>query len=141
MMQISHNDTDRWGAVLRRDAREDGRFVYAVRSTGVYCRPSCPSRRPRREMVVFFPEAEEAERAGFRPCLRCRPAEPPADMTVVEAVCRSIRENFDRKLPLAALARKAGYSSSHLQRMFRKTVGISPRQYADAVRLEAFKDG
>jgi len=135
------NDKELWKAVAGRDARFDGRFVYAVRSTGVYCRPSCPSRRPGRAQVRFFPLPELAEAEGFRPCRRCRPREagwaPGLDR--VRRAVRLIEENDGEALPLAALAARAGASPFHLQREFKRAVGVTPRQYADALRLGRLK--
>jgi AraC family transcriptional regulator of adaptative response/methylated-DNA-[protein]-cysteine methyltransferase len=129
---------------MGRDSRMDGFFFYAVVSTGVYCRPSCPSRRPRRVNVVFFREREAAERAGFRPCLRCKPntpvgAHPHAEL--VNRVCRYIESNLDAPLTLGALGRRLGVSPFHLQRTFKSLTGITPRAYADARRLEVMKTG
>jgi len=132
----------RWRIVLARDRRYDGAFVYAVRSTGIYCRPSCPSRRPRREQVAFFPAPEAAEQAGFRPCRRCRPAEaslPDPGMPLVRTVCRLIDAHPDRPASLAALSARAGVTSHRLLRTFQRVLGISPRQYRDARRLDRFK--
>jgi len=136
----------RWHAVLARDARLDGRFVFAVRSTGIYCRPSCPSRRPRREQVLFFARPEAAERRGFRACRRCRPGDavngnPQA--ALVRRTCRAIdehlRENSEGAPSLADLSAKTGLSPHHLQRTFKRLMGISPRQYADAKRVGVLK--
>lgn len=130
-------EDERWRAVLGRDRGLDGAFVYAVRSTGVYCRPSCPSRRPGRRQVVFFGRAEAAERAGFRPCRRCRPREGARDPAValVGRVCGAIAEGGDP----AALAAEAGMSARRLQRIFRRVLGLTPRQYADAAKIGRFK--
>lgn len=130
-----------WQAVLARDRRFDERFVYAVRSTGIYCRPSCPSRRPKRAVVEFFAGPSAAERAGFRSCRRCRPQEPVGDpgLARVRGICRHIEENLDGPLTLAHLGRQAGLSPHHLQRTFKAIMGISPRQYADGCRLAALK--
>ncbi|HWR17556.1 MAG TPA: bifunctional DNA-binding transcriptional regulator/O6-methylguanine-DNA methyltransferase Ada [Terriglobales bacterium] len=131
-----------WRAVLERDRRYDGMFVYAVKSTGVYCRPSCPSRRPRREMVEFFERTQDAEAAGFRSCLRCRPnnlngqREMPQ---VITRVCRFIDEIVEEGPTLDRLAEVAGVSPFHLQRSFKSTLGISPRQYAELKRFLKFK--
>ncbi len=131
-----------WGAVAARDARFDDTFVYAVASTGVYCKPSCPSRRPRRERVTFFSSCVEAEGAGFRACLRCRPraaatADPRIEMAL--KVCRVI-ETWDEGSPsLAELGRELAVSPHHLQRTFKAITGITPRQYAAAHRLKQFK--
>jgi len=132
----------RWRIVLARDRRYDGAFVYAVQSTGIYCRPSCPSRRPRRGQVAFFPLPEEAEQAGFRPCRRCRPGEPAAPdpgVPLVRSVCRLIDAHPDRPASLSALSVQAGVTSHRLLRTFRRVLGISPRQYRDARRLDRFK--
>ena len=131
----------RWQAVLARDRRADGQFVYAVRSTGVYCRPSCPSRRPRRHVVVFFDAAADAERAGFRPCRRCTPHEPAAADPWVEKIRRACvyLANVEGHPSLATLARRVGGSPYHLQRNFKRLVGVSPREYAEACRLRKVK--
>ena len=132
----------RWRIVLARDRHYDGAFVYAVQSTGIYCRPSCPSRRPRREHVTFFPVPEAAEVAGFRPCRRCRPsvASPPdPGVPLVRTVCRLIDAHPDRPASLAILSARAGVTSHRLLRTFKRVLGISPRQYRDARRLDRFK--
>src|SRR5881296_1134506 len=129
----------RWHIVLARDRRFDGAFVYAVRSTGIYCRPSCPSRRPRREQVAFFPVPEAAELAGFRACRRCRPGEatpPDPGVPLVSTVCRLIDAHPDRPASLAALSAQAGVTSHRLLRTFQRVLGISPRQYRDARRVD-----
>src|SRR2546423_4456163 len=128
--------------VLARDRRYDGAFVYAVRSTGIYCRPSCPSRRPRRAQVAFSRAAEAAELAGFRPCRRCRPGEaaaPDPGLPLVRTVCRLIDAHPDRPASLAALSAQAGVTSHRLLRTFQRVLGISPRQYRDARRVDRFK--
>ncbi len=132
----------RWRIVLARDSRYDGAFVYAVRSTGIYCRPSCPSRRPGRQQVAFFPVPEAAELAGFRACRRCRPgsaAAPDPRVPLVRTVCRLIDAHPDAPADLATLSARAGVTSHHLVRAFQRVLGISPRQYRDARRLERFK--
>jgi AraC family transcriptional regulator, regulatory protein of adaptative response / methylated-DNA-[protein]-cysteine methyltransferase len=134
----------RWRIVLARDRRYDGTFVYAVRSTGIYCRPSCASRRPRREQVAFFPLPEVAERAGFRPCRRCRPGaarEADPRVPLVREVCRLIDARPDVPAPLATLAARVGAAPHRLLRAFRGVLGISPRQYRDARRLDRLKTG
>lgn len=138
------SEDPRWRAVRARDARQDGRFVFGVRSTGIYCRPSCPARKPRPSQVVFFPDAGAAEHAGFRACKRCRPrdAAPHPHAEMVRRVCAHIEERAaEERITLEALARVARLSPHHLQRTFRSATGISPRQYADAVRLAALKEG
>ncbi len=129
-----------WRALAAKDAQFDGAFVYAVRSTGIYCRPSCPSRRPRREQVVFFTHPEEAERRGFRPCRRCHPRERRTGLPEwIERVCRYIEEHRDERVTLAVLSAEARLSPHHLQRSFRRYLGITPRQYAEARRLDSLK--
>lgn len=132
----------RWlSAVASRDARMDGVFVYGVRSTGIYCRPSCPSRRPDTKQIQFFAQPRAAEQAGFRACRRCRPHEARGNpqVTLIQRVCREIAANPDNLISLRRLAEHAGLSPAHLQRTFRKGMGITPRQYADALRVARFK--
>ncbi len=131
-----------WTAVLARDAARDGAFVYAVQSTGIYCRPSCPSRKPKREQVNFYRQPAEAEAAGFRPCLRCHPTgEAPDDPNValMSDVCRYLEQYDDRIPTLDELSARFGLSSYHLQRTFKRIVGVSPRQYAGAYRQARFR--
>ena len=122
-------DDPHWNAVLARDAGSDGEFVFAVSSTGVYCRPSCPARRPRRENVQFFLRPEHAEQAGYRACLRCRPksysGNPESDS--VKAICRFIEQHLDEPLTLRRLGVEFRQSSFHLQRRFKAVLGITPR--------------
>jgi AraC family transcriptional regulator of adaptative response/methylated-DNA-[protein]-cysteine methyltransferase len=125
-----------WRAVLGRDRRADGTFVYAVKTTGVYCRPSCGARRPRRENVAFHQSCQSAARAGFRPCRRCRPeqsAEADSRLTAVAVACRFIERSASVPT-LDTLARAAGMSRFHFHRVFRAVVGITPRAYATAYR-------
>jgi AraC family transcriptional regulator of adaptative response/methylated-DNA-[protein]-cysteine methyltransferase len=129
-----------WTAVLRRDPRFDQQFVYAVRSTGIYCRPTCPSRRPRREQVTFFEVPRQAEQAGFRACHRCHPdRNGTSTPDVIARVCRYLEEHAERRVTLRELSRISGYSGFHLQRIFKHTLGISPRQYAAGHRLQDLK--
>src|SRR5216684_3121893 len=137
--RASNGDDARWRAVLDRDARQDGKFFYAVSSTGVFCRPTCPSRRPRRGGVVFFATAVEAERAGFRACLRCRPLEGDRRAMLAEKLCRYIETHADEPLTLAVLADQAGVTQFHLQRTFKRVMGVTPREYAAACRMRALK--
>lgn len=125
-------DAERWRHVRARNARADGRFVFAVRTTGVYCRPSCPARRPRRAHVQFFATPAAAEQAGFRPCRRCRPQEAAVPAWVAQ-VCRRLVETPDAAAP-AALAAEVGLPPRRLARMFQRVVGLTPRQFADAAR-------
>ncbi len=130
-----------WDAVIAHDAAHDGQFVFAVSSTGVYCRPSCPARRPRRENVRFFADPEQAEKAGFRACLRCRPraitGDPQSDLA--KTVCRYIEQHLDEAITLAQLGKAFRQSPFHLQRRFKAALGITPRQYADSCRLRMLK--
>jgi AraC family transcriptional regulator, regulatory protein of adaptative response / methylated-DNA-[protein]-cysteine methyltransferase len=131
-----------WTAVSTRDAAFDGVIYYAVRSTGVYCQPSCPSRRPRRENIEFFTQPEHAERAGFRACRRCRPNEVKTTSVHVELVrraCRYVEQNIESSLGLEEIAHALGVSGGFLHRVFKRLTGISPRQYVEARRLNAFK--
>lgn len=124
-----------WRAVLARDRGQDGRFVFAVLSTGIYCRPSCASRRPARARVRFFADGEQARGAGFRPCRRCRPDEAARDEAAVLAAIAMLRE-ADAPIPLADLAAGVGYSPAHFQRLFVQVMGLSPAAYARALRRE-----
>ena len=132
----------RWRAVSERDARFDARFLYGVASTGVYCKPSCPSRRPRRERVVFLPSCDAAESAGFRACRRCRPrraAGPDPNVEMVLRVCAAIEE-WDEGVPsLAELGERFGLSTNQLQRTFKAVTGVTPRQYSAGHRMRQFK--
>ncbi|UCH24682.1 MAG: bifunctional DNA-binding transcriptional regulator/O6-methylguanine-DNA methyltransferase Ada [Trueperaceae bacterium] len=131
-----------WQAVLARDSAMDGVFVYAVSSTGIYCRPSCPSRKPGRANVLFFPHAHDAQKAGYRACNRCRPESDSADDTraeLVKAVCRHIEDHLPSTLTLKELGEHFNMSPYHLQRTFKKHLGISPKAYTDACRLRAVK--
>ncbi|MCU0621227.1 MAG: bifunctional DNA-binding transcriptional regulator/O6-methylguanine-DNA methyltransferase Ada [Gemmatimonadales bacterium] len=130
-------DDARWREVLARDARADGRFVYAVRTTGIACRPSCPARRPHRANVTFFATLEEARAAGFRPCRRCRPDAGAVPDLVVRA--RALLEREGDAPALAELAAQLGVSAGHLQRRFRAATGLSPRAWAERVRTERMR--
>ncbi|HEU4417006.1 MAG TPA: bifunctional DNA-binding transcriptional regulator/O6-methylguanine-DNA methyltransferase Ada [Candidatus Angelobacter sp.] len=138
-LQIMGNNQQKWSQVLARDARADGRFVYAVRSTGVFCRPSCPSRRPKQVNVQFFDSPTQAQQAGFRACRRCRPLEPNQQAQKIEAACRYIDQHLDVTLTLTALSRRVDISPFHFQRMFKRLLGISPRQYQQARRAGKFR--
>jgi len=136
------NDEQLWQAVVSKDARFDGQFVFAVSSTGVYCRPSCPSRRAHRERVSFFDLPEAAEQAGFRACLRCQPRRARVldpQMELVQRVCSLLNSSDSETVKLAELASHAGVSVFHLQRTFKRVMGISPRQYLAARRFGNFK--
>jgi len=131
----------RWNAVVARDAARDGEFVFAVSSTGVYCRPSCAARRPRRENVQFFLKPEAAEQAGYRACLRCRPKSfsGNAESDAAKAICRFIEQHLDEPLTLDRLGKEFHQSPFHLQRRFKAVLGITPREYADSCRLRMLK--
>src|SRR5579864_8875261 len=134
-------DDPRWNAVLARDAAHDGEFVFAVSTTGVYCRPSCAARRPRRENVQFFLAPEQAEHAGYRACLRCRPKSfnGNTESDGVKAICRFIEQHLDEPLTLDRLGKEFRQSPFHLQRRFKRVLGITPREYADSCRLRLLK--
>jgi AraC family transcriptional regulator of adaptative response/methylated-DNA-[protein]-cysteine methyltransferase len=133
----------RWKALAAREAAADGTFVYAVTSTGVYCRPSCPSRRPRADRVRFFDSSAEARRAGFRPCRRCKPDQLDLGvpgMDAVRRVCAYLAAHADERVTLAQLGRLASMSPSHLQRRFTALVGVSPREFQAARRADRLRD-
>jgi AraC family transcriptional regulator of adaptative response/methylated-DNA-[protein]-cysteine methyltransferase len=128
-----------WRAVLGRDGRYDGRFVYAVRTTGIFCRPSCPSRRPHRRHVAFFDAPPAARAAGFRPCLRCTPERESRVARSIGQVRAHIDAHLDERLTLGELSRLAGLSPSHLQKAFKAALGLSPRDYVRLRRADRFK--
>jgi AraC family transcriptional regulator of adaptative response/methylated-DNA-[protein]-cysteine methyltransferase len=131
---------DRWQAVMDRDCGRDGDFVFAVSTTGVYCRPSCPARRPRRENVRFFTDPASAERAGFRACRRCRPkAVASSQQELVGRAITWLDAHVEERVTLSRLATALGVSPGHLQRTFTRIIGVSPRMYAAARRLESAK--
>jgi AraC family transcriptional regulator of adaptative response/methylated-DNA-[protein]-cysteine methyltransferase len=134
-------DEDRWAAVLRRDRSADGVFLFCVRTTGVYCRPSCGARSPRRENVEFYATCEEAERAGFRPCKRCKPNQPSLAVqhaAAIEKACRAIEESPDPP-SLDDLVCVAGMSRFHFHRVFRSITGVTPKAYAEAQRAKRIR--
>lgn len=148
MLQLSMNmppvlnNPELWEAIVSRDASHDGSFVFAVRSTGIYCRPSCPARRPRRENVRFFQLPEAAEQAGFRACRRCHPRRALTgnpQVELVRRVCHLIDEHDEEPPTLQTLSAATEVSAHHLQRTFKEVMGITPRQYADSQRLKRFK--
>ena len=130
----------KWQQVMARDARQDGHFVFAVRTTGIYCRPSCPSRRPRRDSVEFFTNPNEAERAGYRACLRCKPTEVSSQAQYV-ARARQLLDNGESVMTLNDLSKRVGLSPFHLQRLFKRATGLSPREYQSARRMQHVKAG
>ncbi|GAB2546291.1 bifunctional DNA-binding transcriptional regulator/O6-methylguanine-DNA methyltransferase Ada [Rhodanobacter koreensis] len=136
-----HNDP-RWAAVQSRDARADGTFFYSVRTTGVYCRPSCAARPARPENVAFHATAAEAERAGFRPCKRCKPDQPSLSeqhAAKVTEACRRI-ESAETAPALEQLAKQAGLSPFHFHRVFKAVTGVTPKQYATAHRAHRVRN-
>src|SRR3989442_12498837 len=148
MLQLSMNmpsvtnNPELWDAVLSRDAARDGSFVFAVRSTGIYCRPSCPARRPRREQVKFFQVPEAAEREGFRAFRRCHPrrlqsSDPRIDLA--RRICHAIDEHEEEPQTLETLSAQTGVIAHHLQRTFKEVMGMTPRHYAESQRLKRFK--
>jgi AraC family transcriptional regulator of adaptative response/methylated-DNA-[protein]-cysteine methyltransferase len=144
-MNADHLDEEQcWQAVLAKDKGFDGRFLFGVLTTGVFCRPSCPARRPLRRNVRFYATPAEAEQDGLRPCLRCRPlaGADPQGARMAE-LCAYLREQCDsgEDLSLEMLGRRVGLSPSHLQRTFKATIGVTPRQYLEACRLELLKRG
>ncbi len=128
-----------WRATISRDARADGTFVLAVRSTHIYCRPSCPARRPLRRNVVFFRTGAEAEQQGFRPCRRCRPNEVAGSVTLVENAARELAQSSEDSVRFSVLAAKLGTTPATLRRAFLQTTGLRPRDLAAALRLTRFK--
>ena len=136
----SHPLDPRWQAVLARDPAADGAFVYAVRSTGIYCRPTCPSRRPSPGQVAFYPSPDAARAADFRPCKRCRPDDAtPSDLDRVRRACRLLHAAGDSSPTLPAFATAVGTSPRRLRRAFIRLLGVTPRQYGQALRLSRFK--
>ncbi|MBX7184099.1 MAG: bifunctional transcriptional activator/DNA repair enzyme AdaA, partial [Vicinamibacteria bacterium] len=135
-------DEDKWAAVVHRDVRADSVFYYSVRTTGVYCRPSCAARLARRENVRFHPTAEAAEAAGFRPCKRCRPKEPSLLARRAEAIAKACRliEEAEESPDFDAVAAQAGMSRFHFQRVFRSVTGLTPKAYALAHRATRVRE-
>ncbi len=129
-----------WRATLHRDLRADGKFVFAVRSTHIYCRPTCPARRPRRENAVFFRTTQEAEQHGYRPCRRCRPQEQQGAVALVRQAAKLLGSaDEDEAARLESTAAKLHTSPAKLRRAFHRMTGLTPREFAHAARLEKFK--
>ncbi|NLR71591.1 bifunctional DNA-binding transcriptional regulator/O6-methylguanine-DNA methyltransferase Ada [Novosphingobium sp. ERN07] len=135
MMSQPITDDEAWDAVIARDRAYDGRFVTGVVSTGIYCRPSCAARHPRRENVRFFADGAAATKAGLRPCLRCSPNDVSRDERAVLAAIEAIKA-AGQSLALADLAARCGYSPTHFQRVFTRSTGLSPAAYARALQKE-----
>lgn len=143
-MQNMPSEATMWQALTHNDRDYDNRFVYAVRTTGIFCRPSCSSRPPKRENVEYFRLVTEAQQAGYRPCKRCRPDQAVQEnlqVALVEAVCHHIAEIApDETITLDQLGERFHHSPYHLQRTFKAVMGITPKQYADSIRMGAFKE-
>jgi AraC family transcriptional regulator of adaptative response/methylated-DNA-[protein]-cysteine methyltransferase len=140
--QAAARDEARWAAFAARDPAADGRFFVAVKTTGIYCRPSCPAKRPNRGNVRFYATAKQAEQAGFRPCKRCKPDQPSLFQQHAEKVaevCRLI-ETADEEPKLDALARKVGLSPYHFHRIFKASLGVTPKAYAAAHRNKRVRE-
>ena len=139
-----NNNPELWNAVINRDRSRDGSFVFAVRSTGIYCRPSCPARRPKREQVSFFSVPEAAEQAGFRACKRCQPRRAHVNdpqIELVRRICHIIDDHDEEQITLERLSSITQTNADHLQRTFKLLMGITPRQYAASRKLARFKAG
>jgi AraC family transcriptional regulator of adaptative response/methylated-DNA-[protein]-cysteine methyltransferase len=134
------SDDERWAAITRREPQADGAFFYAVKTTGVFCRPSCASRQPRRENVAFFTDVAAARAAGFRDCKRCQPGGLPRELEIVKRACAALDADPQQRLTLAQLSDAVHVSPFHLQRLFKRVVGVSPRQYQAAQRGAALRD-
>lgn len=143
MNQNDKRDLQFWEAIQSRDIRCYSTFVYAMHSTGIYCRPTCPSKKPKKmDRVTFFKSAQLAKEAGYRACARCDPddtSESSAQVKTIQKVCEFISENWKERLTLSRLSRETGLSPFYLQRTFKKVTGVTPREYAEAVRLSRLK--
>jgi AraC family transcriptional regulator of adaptative response/methylated-DNA-[protein]-cysteine methyltransferase len=140
MATVTRLDPDTaWAAFMRRDRSWDGRIIGAVHTTGIYCKPSCPARRPRRENVTFYASTEEARAAGFRPCLRCKPDEVGRDREAVASAVKLI-EGAEEIPNLSQLAEAVGYAPHHFQRIFKRDLGVSPAEYARGLRSRRTQD-
>jgi AraC family transcriptional regulator of adaptative response/methylated-DNA-[protein]-cysteine methyltransferase len=128
-----------WQATLARDVKADGAFFFGVKSTQIYCRPSCPARRPLRKNTLFFSTTSDAEREGFRPCRRCKPDEIPAAVRIVQRAAQVLESDLDEQINVGMLARKTGVTGSALRRAFRQQAGLTPKELAAALRLKKFK--
>jgi AraC family transcriptional regulator, regulatory protein of adaptative response / methylated-DNA-[protein]-cysteine methyltransferase len=138
-MAVSEISNSAWDAVLRRDRTYDGKFVYVAITTGIYCRPSCPSRRPHRRHALVFSNAAEAERAGYVACLRCYPNSLNPAEESIKAALDYIQGHLDRRITLNELSEVSGLSPNHLQETFKRIVGVSPKAFYNAQRLVRFK--
>jgi AraC family transcriptional regulator of adaptative response/methylated-DNA-[protein]-cysteine methyltransferase len=136
---VSRQAARYWQATLARDARADGAFFFGVTSTQIYCRPSCPARRPLRKNTLFFSTPREAEREGFRPCQRCKPNQIPKAVQIVQRAAQVLEKDADEAVNVGALARKVGVASDALRRAFRQQAGLTPKDLSAALRLKKFK--
>ena len=142
-LTMTFTDDDRWRALETRDPLADGSFFYGVRTTGVYCRPTCRSRRPNRANVTFFEDTESAERAGYRACRRCRPGpatEEPLQIRLVTRACTVLKDAEDFP-SLEDLAAEVGVSAGYLHRSFKKVLGVTPKEFAMTLRSERLREG
>ncbi len=141
--RATSTDDARWKAVVARGRDSDGKFFYAVATTGVYCQPSCTARRPHRKNVKFYTNAHDAEASGFRPCKRCKPNDPPLEVRYAKSVADACRrmEQSPESFSLADLATGAGLSPFHFHRIFKSITGVTPKSYASAVRQKRVRDG
>lgn len=140
-MSAPLSDARRWRAVVRRDARYDDTFVYGVKTTNVFCKPSCGSRRPHRENVVFFSSVDAAAGRGYRECAKCRPASGLDAERIVRAAVNFLEGHLDERVTLTTLAQHVALSPFYLQRLFKRYVGVSPRMYVATRRAERLKIG
>ncbi len=140
MADQSLTDDERWRIALAKDRRFDGQFLTGVHSTGIYCRPSCPARSPRRENVRFYASTAEAEAAGLRACKRCAPDRQSNEEAAVLAAIDEIRQSSEATPTLDDLARLTGYSPTHFQRLFKRSTGLSPAAYSRALREERARE-
>ena len=136
---LLQNEEAFWQATLHRDAHADGSFVFAVRSTRIYCRPSCPARRPLRRNTLFFRTTAEAENHGYRPCRRCRPQEQDRSASLIQRAAALLAESHEEALRLGPLAARLQTSPARLRRTFRRMTGLSPREFGQSLRLNHFK--
>jgi AraC family transcriptional regulator of adaptative response/methylated-DNA-[protein]-cysteine methyltransferase len=140
MSNVARLDADTaWAAFMRRDRSWDGRVIGAVKTTGIYCKPSCPAKRPKREHVEFFASGEEARAAGYRSCMRCKPDEVGRDRDAVAKAVKLI-EQAEEAPSLAEIAEAVGYAPHHFQRIFKRDLGISPAEYARGLRNRRAQD-
>lgn len=140
--QAYASQASRYRAFAARDANADGRFIVGVKTTGIYCRPNCPARPPKRENIEFFDDIAPARRAGYRACLRCKPDDAPQSARIAEMITKACRRlERDETIPsVTTLAKAAGFSDGRFHRLFKQATGLSPKQYALAKRVEIFRE-